>query len=97
MNKFEIRNTLINNENAKITFDFINDTVVLLVVNENKIIVNEIIDTFNIADFNQKRKYWFSFLEKCGIKNSKDITLNSYEYEKTMAQIVLEQFKQESE
>ncbi|PGT90022.1 hypothetical protein [Bacillus thuringiensis] len=90
MNKFEIRRKVIDNENAGITFDFVNDTVVLLIVTGDKVTGNTVIDTFNNVDFGKKRQYWLSFLEKCGREIPRGMSFHSYEYEKEVAQILLE-------
>lgn len=94
MNKFEIKHTLITDEKAGITFDFINNEVILLSVEGDKVKTHEVIDTFTEVTFTKIRDYWFSFMEKCGRAVPPHISRNTYEYERMLSEIILREHEE---
>ncbi|PER55652.1 hypothetical protein CN495_07820 [Bacillus thuringiensis] len=93
VNKFEVKHALLTDEKAIITFDFINNDVLLLSVNGEIVKTNEVIDTFTAVTFTKVRDYWFSFMEKCGRSVPPHTARNTYEYEKMVAEMLFKGHK----
>ncbi|WP_426940684.1 hypothetical protein ACQCPO_30445 (plasmid) [Bacillus mycoides] len=84
MNKLEIKRILLNDENSRLLYDFINGDILLLVTNDEKQTkIFEVIDDFNALTFTTKRNYWCEFMKKCGREVSGN--LGTYEEEKSIA------------
>ncbi|PFS53491.1 hypothetical protein COK41_28925 [Bacillus cereus] len=84
MNKLEIKRILLNDDNSRFFYDFINGEIILFVTDDKKQTkIFEVIDNFNALTFAAKRDYWREFLKKCGREVSGN--LRTYEEEKSIA------------
>ncbi|WP_088293602.1 hypothetical protein [Bacillus mycoides] len=84
MNKLEIKRILLDDENSRLLYDFINGEIILLVTDDKKQTKTfEVIDEFNALTFTIKRDYWREFMKKCGREVSGN--LGTYEEEKSIA------------
>ncbi|PEU16786.1 hypothetical protein [Bacillus sp. AFS019443] len=90
MNKLEIKRVLLDDINARITYDFINGDIILLSSEGSEVNVFEVIDCFDALTYAKKHNYWTLFMQKCG-KNIK-VPIKSYEEEKEMAFLMFEKF-----
>ncbi|WP_283746436.1 hypothetical protein [Bacillus cereus] len=84
MNKLEIKRVLIDDDNSRLLYDFINGEIILLITDDKKQTKKfEVIDNFDALTFTIKRDYWCGFMKKCGREVSGNF--GTYEEEKSKA------------